>query len=95
MITLTEIETLLITCLPALTSLIGVITAVVSIINKLNTLKDNELIKTERDELKKANEKLISECRAIKKQTSLLIQNLSKINYNDMGEVKDDKDLQV
>lgn len=95
MYTFTDLETLLITCLPALTALCGIITAVSVIVKELKGLKDNESIKAERDELKKTNEQLVAECRALKKQTALLISNISKVNYNDMSEVKDDKDLQV
>ena len=95
MITLTEIETILIACLPALTSIVSILTAVTTIIKSLNKLKDNEELKAERDALAEQNKKVLAECKVMKKQIALYIEKASKIAYNDMTEVKDDKDLQV
>lgn len=95
MIYLTEIETLLITCLPALTSIVSIVSAVVTIIKSLNKLKDNESLKQERDALAEQNKKVIAECKAMKKQIALYIEKASHIVYNDMTEVQNDKDLQI
>ena len=95
MIYLTELETILITCLPALTSIVSIITAVKVIINSLATLKDNKEIKAERDALVEQNRVLVAECKKMTKQTALLIQKASHIVYEDLSEVKNDKDLQV
>lgn len=95
MITLTEIEAILIACLPALTAIVSIITAVKTIINSLNKLKENESLKQERDALLEQNKKVIAECKAMKKQIALYIEKASHIIYNDMTEVQNDKDLQV
>lgn len=95
MITLTTLETILITYLPTLVSVFSMISAVVTIIKSLNQLKDNESLKNERDALKEQNKKLLSECRAMRKQVALYIQKAVHISYNDMSEVKNDEDLQV
>ena len=73
MIYLTEIETLLITCLPALTSIVSIVSAVVTLIKSLNKLKDNEELKQERDALAEQNKKIIDECKAMRKQIALYI----------------------
>lgn len=73
MIYLTELETLLITCLPALTSIASIIAAVTTIVKSLNKLKDNEELKAERDALAEQNKKVIDECKAMKKQVALYI----------------------
>lgn len=95
MITLTEIETILIACLPALTSIVSILTAVTTIIKSLNKLKDNEELKAERDALAEQNKKVLAECKVMKKQIALYIEKAIKVAYNDMTEVQDDKDLQV
>lgn len=95
MIYLTELETILITCLPALTSIISIITAVKTVLNSLSQLKDNKELKAERDALVEQNKVLVAECRKMRKQTSLLIQKVSHIVYEDLTEVKDDQELQV
>lgn len=95
MISLSELEVILITCLPALTSILSIIAAVVSVIRSLGKLKDNESLKSERDDLKQQNAELIRECRAMRKQISLYIQKVTQIHYNDLTEVRNDKELQI
>ena len=95
MIYLTELETLLIACLPALTSIISIITAVVTIIKSLNKLKDNEALKQERDALVEQNKVLVSEIKKSQKMLSLFIEKAAHIVYADLSEVQNDKDLQV
>lgn len=95
MIYLTELETILITCLPALTAIVSIITAVKVIINSLATLKENQEIKAERDALVEQNRVLVAECKKMTKQTALLIQKACHIVYEDLSEVKNDKELQV
>ena len=95
MITLTELETILITCLPALTSIMAVITAVATIIKSLNKLKDNEELKQERDALREQNKVLLSEIKKSQKMLSLLIEKEAHIVYADLSEVQNDEDLQV
>lgn len=95
MITLTELETILITCLPALTSIAAVITAVATIIKSLNKLKDNEELKQERDVLREQNKALLSEIKKSQKMLSLLIEKEAHIAYADLSEVQNDEDLQV
>lgn len=95
MITLTALETILITCLPALTSILSILSAVVAIIKSLNKLKDNEQLKLERDALKEQTEKVLAECRLMKKQIALYIEKTGKVVYNNITEVQNDKDLQV
>lgn len=95
MIYLTEIETLLIACLPALTSIVSIITAVATVIKSLNKLKDNELLKQERDQLAEQNKRVLAECKAMRKQIALYIQKASHVVYNDLSEVQNDKELQV
>ena len=95
MIYLTEIETLLIACLPALTSIVSIITAVVTIIKSLNKLKDNEAIKQERDALAEQNKILVSEMKKSQKMLSLFIEKAARIVYANLSEVKNDKDLQI
>ena len=95
MITLTEFETILIACLPALTSILSIVSAVVAIFKALNKLKDNENLKAERDALVEQNKVLLSEMRKQKKQITLLVEKVTKIAYKDMTEVQNDKDLQV
>lgn len=95
MITITELETILITCLPALTSIMAVITAVATIIKSLNKLKDNEELKQERDVLRDQNKVLLSEIKKSQKMLSLLIEKAANIVYADLSEVQNDEDLQV
>lgn len=95
MITLTELETILITCLPALTSIAAVITAVAAIIKSLNKLKDNEELKQERDVLREQNKLLLSEIKKSQKILSLFIEKTANIVYADLSEVQNDEDLQV
>lgn len=95
MIYLTEIETILITCLPALTSIISIVSAVITIIKSLNKLKDNESLKQERDALAEQNKKVLAECKAMRKQVALYIQKATHIVYKDMTEVQNDEELQV
>lgn len=94
MITLTEIETILITCLPALTAILSIVTAVSTIIKSLNKLKDNESLKQERDALAEQNKKVLAECKAMKKQIALYIEKATRVTYEDLTEVHNDKDLQ-
>lgn len=95
MIYLTELETILITCLPALTSIISIITAVKTVIKSLSQLKENQEIKAERDALVEQNKVLVSECRQMRKQTALLIEKVAHVVYEDLSEVRNDKALQV
>lgn len=95
MIALTEIETLLITCLPALTSIGSILAATVTIFKALNKLKDNEEVRKERDELREQNKQFMAELKSLRKQTSLFIETASKVVYKDISEVKNDKDLQI
>lgn len=95
MITLTELETILIACLPSLTAIVSIVTAVSTIIKSLNKLKDNEALKQERDALLEQNKKVIAECRAMKKQIALYIEKASHIVYNDLSEVQNDKEIQI
>lgn len=95
MVYLTELETILITCLPALTSIVSIITAVKVIINSLSKLKENEEIKAERDALVEQNRILVAQCKKMTKQAALLIQKVSRVVYEDLSEVKNDEDLQV
>lgn len=95
MITLTEIETILIACLPALTSIVSILTAVTTIIKSLNKLKDNEELKAERDALAEQNRILMKEMKKQQKLFKLLIQKTCKVHYEDLDEVKDDEELQI
>lgn len=95
MVYLTELETILITCLPALTSIVSIITAVKVIINSLSKLKENQEIKAERDALVEQNRVLAAECKKMTKQAALLIQKVSRVVYEDLSEVKNDEELQV
>lgn len=93
--TLTELEAILISCLPALTSVIANFSLLITFIKALNKLKDNEEIKKERDELVKQNKALLNECKKMRKQMALYIEKAVKIHYEDMTEVQNDKDLQI
>lgn len=95
MIYLTQLETILITCIPSLASILSIFVAVISIFKSLAKLKDNEEIKAERDALRAQNERLVAECRAMRKQASLLVQKVTHVVYNDLSEVQNDKELQV
>lgn len=95
MITLTEFETILITCLPALTSILSIVSAVAAIFKALNKLKDNENLKQERDALYKQNKTLALECRKMRKTMSLYIEKATHIAYNDLTEVQNDEELQI
>jgi cell division protein FtsB len=92
---LTQLESILIACLPALASIVGIITAASNILKTLNSLKDNEALKRERDQLSEANKQLIDESRRLQKQVSLLVEKATHIKYSDMSEVKNDQDLQI
>lgn len=94
-VNLTEIEAVIVTCLPALTAVITIIASVKSVLKSLNKLKDNEALKAERDALAEQNKKILREMRAQKRQVALLIEKAVKIKYNDLDEVKNDEDLQV
>lgn len=95
MITLTEIEAILIACLPALTAIVSIVSAVKAIIKSLDKLKENESLKQERDALLEQNKKVLAECRAMKKQVALYIEKATHVVYKDLSEVQDDKELQV
>lgn len=95
MITLTEFETILIACLPALTSILSIVSAVAAIFKALNKLKDNENLKVERNSLYEQNKLLASECRKMRKQMAYHIEKTSHVVYKDITEVQNDKDLQV
>ena len=95
MITLTEIEAILIACLPALTAIVSIVSAVKTIIKSLDKLKENESLKQERDALLEQNKKVVAECRAMKKQIALYIEKATHVVYKDLSEVQDDKELQV
>ena len=95
MITLTEIEAILIACLPALTAIVSIVSAVKTIIKSLDKLKENESLKQERDALLEQNKKVLAECRAMKKQIALYIEKATHVVYKDLSEVQDDKELQV
>ena len=103
--TITEIEAILIACMPALTSILAVISAVLGFLNKFKKLaesiKENESLKAERDALKEevrlSNEALKNagnELRKTRKQIQFAVENISKIKYEDMTGVKNDEDLQ-
>jgi uncharacterized protein YybS (DUF2232 family) len=92
---LTQLESILIACLPAITSIMGIVIACSKIIKTLSALKDNEAIKKERDELKESNKQLIAQGNQLKKELSLLIEKVTHIKYSDMSEVRNDKDLQI
>lgn len=92
---LTQLESILIACLPALASIVGIFTAASNILKTLNSLKDNEALKRERDQLSEANKQLINESRRLQKEVSLLVEKATHIKYSDMSEVKNDKDLQI
>ena len=96
--TLTNIETLLIAALPALTAIASIIGVALKIIKDFASLKesvkDNAELKAERDELKEANRQLLAEAKKQCKTTQLLIEKFTKIAYKDLSEVKDDEELQ-
>ena len=94
MITLTELETILIAALPALTSIIAIVTAIVKFCKSLNELKDNEKLKIERDQLVEQNKILLNEMRKTRKIYQLYIEKAVKIKYEDLTEVQNDKELQ-
>lgn len=95
MLELTEIEALLIACLPAITSIISIISAAIAIIKNLNKLKDNKNLKAERDALAEQNQVLLAEVRKQKKLIALYIEKVVKIKYGDLTEVQNDEDLKV
>lgn len=95
MLELTEIEALLIACLPAITSIISIISAAIAIIKNLNKLKDNKNLKAERDALAAQNQVLLAEVRKQKKLMALFIEKVVKIKYGDLTEVQNDEDLKV
>lgn len=94
MIDLTIIEAAFIAAIPTLTAVASIVAVAVKIIKSLNSLKENELLKIERDELKAQNELLIKEVRKQNKLTKLYIEKVGKVVFSDMSEVKDDQDLQ-
>lgn len=90
---LTGLEAILVAALPAITAIGAIITVAVKIISALNSLKDNEEIKAERDALKEQNKALLKECKKQREQSALLIQKVTKVIYKDLTEVKENGDL--
>lgn len=95
MINLTELETILITCLPAIVSVITSLSAVFTFLKSLTKLKENEELKAERDALAEQNRILMKEMKKQQKLFKLLIQKTCKVHYEDLSEVKDDEELQI
>lgn len=95
---LSEIETLIIAALPAITSVVASISVAIKVIKDFAALKniceDNAEIKAERDALKEANTQLLTEMKKQCKTTQLLIEKVTKVAYKDLSEVKDDSELQ-
>lgn len=95
---LSEIETLLIAALPAITSVAAIISVAIKIVKDFASLKsicqDNAEIKAERDALKEANSQLLTEMKRQCKSTQLLIEKFTRVAYKDLSEVKDDSELQ-
>lgn len=94
MINLTELETILITCMPAIVSVITSLSSVITFLKSLKKLKDNEELKAERDALVEQNKVLLTEMKKQQKLVKLLIQKTCKVHYEDLSEVKNDKELQ-
>lgn len=92
---LTELETILIACIPALTSILTILGAVISMLKSFNKLKENEEIKAERNAVIEQNKVLIRELRKQQKIIALFIEKVVKVHYQDLSEVKNDEELQV
>lgn len=95
MINFTELEMILIACLPALTSIITSLSTLISVFKSLSQLKNNAEIKAERDKLVEQNKILAAECKKMRKQVALLIEKVTHIVYKDLTEVKNDEELQI
>lgn len=95
MINLTELETILITCMPAIIAVITSLSSIVTFLKSFKKLKDNESIKAERDALAEQNKILMQEMKKQQKLVKLLIQKTCKVHYEDLSEVKNDEELQV
>lgn len=82
--TLTTIEAFLIAAGPSLTAILGILIAVGTILKKFSTLikevKANVENKTLRDELIKS----LKENEELKKQQKVLIEQLTKVRYDDI-----------
>lgn len=92
---LSQIETIVIACLPALTSILSIVIAVAKVIKSLNALKDNEALKKERDDVVAQNKVLLTELRKQKKFMALYIEKACKIKYEDLTEVTNDEELKI
>lgn len=95
MITLTTVETIVITYLPTIVSIISIFSALSIFINKFKTLATKKEIDDEKEALREQNKMILEEFRRCKKFISLYIEKTAKIKYKDMTEVKDDEDLQI
>lgn len=89
-----ELQTILITCLPALTSILAIISAVAPIFKAFKNLRKDIADKTENEELKAELKAAIKECKQLKKVYRLAIQREAKVCYKDLTEVMKDEDLQ-
>ena len=87
MITLTELETILIACLPSLTAIVSIVTAVSTIIKSLNKLKDNEALKQERDALLEQNKKFGDMIITIEIQIPKCLSEKEIELYKQLGEI--------
>lgn len=90
----TNLETLLVSLLPAITAIATIITAYVKIKQSLGQLKENESLKQERDALIEQNKVATAELRQTKKMIALYLEKATHIALKDMSEVKNDTELQ-
>ena len=90
----TVIEAAFIAALPTVSAVIAIITTAIKIKKDFDSLKDNESLKAERDALAEQNKVLLAEVKKQNKLTKLYIEKVAKVAFNDMSEVKDDKELQ-
>lgn len=88
------LETILIACLPSLTSILAIITAVTPVLKMFNKLREDVASKVENESLKQELRQTIEEVKQMKKIYKLAIEKSTKVRYQDLTEVKEDEDLQ-
>lgn len=91
--TLVEIEALLTAILPAITSIVAIITVAIKILQSFKKLVETVKSQTDNKDLMAQLKVVQSENTKLKKLMTQFIEAQSRVNYNDMTENKNDKEI--
>lgn len=90
-----EIEALVIACVPAITAIVSIISIFLKIVKDWKSFKEEFKTNTDYKDLRDQLNSSIEENRKLKAVMAKTIEEIGKVKYEDRTDVKNNKDLQV